>query len=68
MARAFHTDGRVPAMLATASLDRTARVWNRRAADLIAEACACLPRDLEARVQREYLHRERPGKICPNVP
>jgi hypothetical protein len=68
VARAFHTDGRVQAMLATASLDGTARVWTLRAADLIAEACARLLRDLEARVQREYLHGERPAKICPDLP
>ncbi len=62
---AFRPDGRA---LATASLDGTARVWSLRAADLVAEACARLPPDLEARVQREYLPGERPGKICPNVP
>jgi hypothetical protein len=62
---AFRPDWRV---LATASLDGTARVWSLRAADLVAEACTRLPRDLEARVQREYLRGDRPGTDLPGPP
>jgi hypothetical protein len=54
--------------LATASWDKTARVWLWRPKDLIADVCARLPRNLTAEEWKQYLGEEPYRKTCEQLP
>ena len=62
---AFSPDGRC---VVSGSSDDTARVWSVRPEDLIAEACARLPRNLTLEEWEEYIGDEPYRKTCPNLP
>jgi len=64
-AMAFSPDGR---WVVTASEDHTAQVWLWRPEDLIAEACARLPRNLTREEWQQYIGDEPYRPTCPNLP
>ncbi len=62
---AFSLDGKY---LATASSDKTARVWLLRPEDLMGEAGSRLTRNLTYQEWQQYLPDEPYRKTCPNLP
>ena len=62
---AFSPDGR---SVASGSAGGTGRIWLWRPEDLIAEACARLPRNLKLEEWEQYLPGEPYRPTCPNLP
>ena len=63
-----HATIRQPAEGASGSYDGTARVWLWRPEDLIAEACARLPRNLTLEEWQRYIGDEPYRPTCPDLP
>jgi WD40 repeat protein len=61
----FSPDGR---WLATASMDDTARIRSWRPEDVVAEACARLPRNLTREEWQRYIGGEPYHSTCANLP
>lgn len=65
LAAVFTGDGRY---LATVSNNAVARMWFMRPADLVAEACARLTRNITSEEWRQYVGDEPYRPTCPNLP